>query len=43
MIVTPEGLNVFPEDVERRADEMAASANRRSSAVAHGSEEASTR
>ncbi len=39
MIVTPEGLNVFPEDVERVLDEMAGVRESAVVGVAHGSEE----
>ncbi|HKC57598.1 MAG TPA: class I adenylate-forming enzyme family protein, partial [Vicinamibacterales bacterium] len=39
MIVTPEGLNVFPEDVERVLDEMPGVRESAVVGVAHGSEE----
>jgi len=39
MIVTPEGLNVFPEDVERVLDEMPGVRESAVVGVAHGSDE----
>jgi long-chain acyl-CoA synthetase len=39
MIVTPEGLNVFPEDVERVVNEVAGVKESAVVGVAHGSEE----